>query len=137
MFTASGDVLNSAIATLEGVARDALPRIAEASCTRIARVIDEQFADETDPYGAPWQAHSEATVARWGEHAILTLSGEMHSSAQVTSSGASIHVRVDGPSQFHQTGTENMVERPIVPDDGSIPAAYEDAIAEAAREVLP
>jgi len=47
--------------------------------------------------------------------------------------GAGVAITIDDPAKFHQTGTVNMVARPILPY-GGFPAPWNAAIKQAASE---
>lgn len=120
------------IRALGKVPSRAAPKAADA----IRGLLDEQFAAQVGPYGAAWAPHSEATVKRWGEHAILDLSGALKSLDVRPSGGAGITVTLGAPyGQFHQTGTSRMPARPILPYAG-LPAKWSAAIKDACSEAF-
>lgn len=111
-------------------------QMAAPAAERISDLIDDQFSSGTDPYGAAWEAHAPATVARWGEHPVLELSGALRGSVDVQPmGGAGIAVTLDEVGQFHQTGTARMPARPILPVAG-LPPSWEDALSQAAAETF-
>ena len=103
-------------------------RAAGDASDSIKSLIAEQFAAEADPYGNAWAPHAESTVKRWGEHAILDLTGELKSFSVRPSGGAGITVTLGADwGRFHQTGTRNMPRRAVLPYAG-LPARWSDAI---------
>lgn len=127
---------------LASIARSikALSRVPSKAASQAAGdikgLIAEQFAGEADPYGNAWASHSGATVKRWGEHAILDLSGAMKSIDVRPSSGAGITVTLGADyGRFHQTGTRNMPRRAVLPYAG-LPARWSDAIRAACEDAF-
>lgn len=111
-------------------------RMAGPAADRISDLLDEQFAAQSDPYGNAWEPHAEATVARWGEHPVLELTGALRGSVDVQPmGGAGIAITLDDVAQFHQTGTSRMPARPVLPYAG-LPAAWDDALSQAAAETF-
>ena len=120
--------LNAAAVTIRAL--EGMPQLmAEIGAEKIAGVIDQQFESGVDPYGDPW-----ADLVIGGPSHLQDTEG-MRRSVQVSASNGSIQVFIDDPSGFHQTGTVNMVDRPILPSDaGDMPPGYELALLQAARE---
>jgi hypothetical protein len=107
-------------------------RAATDASERIAELIEEEFAGQSDPYGDAWATHQQATIDRWGSHDILTLTGDMRSGVTVQPmAGAGISVTFDQDyAVFHHTGTRNMVPRPVLPLE-TMPATWAAALEEA------
>lgn len=113
-------------------------RASAAVADNLEEVILEQFAAQADPYGNPWAEHAESTVERWGEHAILDLTGEMIGTLEVAPMpGAGVSVSIDMPAGAHQTGWDGPQgsgpARPILPQ-GPFPATWRAAVDEALDE---
>lgn len=67
-------------------------------CAEIVRKkVADNFNQGATATGSPWPAHAPATVARYGPHPLLILTGKMSQAAVLD--GASGHVeRIDGNS---------------------------------------
>lgn len=116
-------------------------RAASEASDRIAALIEEEFAAQSDAYGNPWAPHKPATIARWGEHDILTLSGVMRDHVTVAPMrGAGISITFDEDyAGWHHVGTRYMVRRPVLPLEtmpATWTAALEEAYANAFDEVM-
>lgn len=137
----SGDIskmgqLAQRVADLATVPSRASRRVA----TEIAGLIEEEFQAETDPYGNAWRPHAPATIARWGEHPILHLSGAMHGGIRVAPmTGAGISITVPHPGAPHQTGWQGPQgsgpARPILPS-GKMPSRWAGAIKAAIADEI-
>lgn len=113
-----------------------VPSQAAASASaKIKELIDAEFAGQMDPYGRPWAPHKPATVKRWGQHAILDLSGKMKAGVTVAPmQGAGVAVTFDQDyAEHHMTGTANMVPRQVLPTN-TLPASWNAALSEAVEE---
>lgn len=112
-------------------------RVAQEASGDVRRLLFEQIAAQTDPYGAAWAPHKESTLKRWGEHPVLDLTGDMIGGIDVApSAGAGINITLgEKYSAFHQTGTRYMPARPILPDRG-IPESWVSAIREASSNAF-
>ena len=113
-------------------------RAATAAVTEIQSHVNAQFAGGFDPYGNAWAGHSSATVARWGEHPVLDLSGDLAGGVTVAPTrGSGIKVSVDAPyGVFHQIGTSNMPARVILPDNRGLPDQWRRSIADACEKAF-
>jgi hypothetical protein len=107
-------------------------RAAAESSESIADLIEQEFASQSDAYGNAWAPHAPATVRRWGEHDILTLSGAMREHVTVRPmAGAGISITFDEDyAVYHHTGTRYMSRRPVLPQE-TMPATWEAALEEA------
>jgi hypothetical protein len=115
-------------------------RAARRIATEIAGLIEEEFQAQADPYGNAWQPHAPATVRRWGEHDILTLSGAMRSSVQVAPmQAAGVSITLNHPGEDHQTGWSGPQgsgpARPVLPY-GTMPARWTEAINAAVDDTV-
>lgn len=113
---------------------DVPAKVAEKGAEAIAEQIDQQFASGTDAYGNAWAPHAPATVARWGEHPILELTGALRGEVDVHPlPGTGIAIELGELASLHQSGTSRMPARPILPS-GTFPAAWREALEQAAAE---
>ncbi len=126
----------AAVKRMQGALRKLSAVPSQAASEAAAAIKDlwhQSTASGTDPYGNAWEPHAESTVARWGAHDLLDLSGDMISGLDVTpAQGAGIVASFSSPypAAFHQVGTKNMPARKVLPDTG-IPDTWERAIADA------
>jgi hypothetical protein len=116
-------------------------RAAKPVSRAIALLIEEEFADGTDPYGTAWKPLAPATLAM-GRHAPpLTDTAAMRKSVRVAPlPSAGIGITIDHPAAPHQTGwsgTQNSgPARQILPARAELPESWDDAIEKAVtREV--
>lgn len=101
-----------------------------------------RFETETDPNGAPWAKHSEATKARYpkdGNQRILDRSGTMleslasraYDNTAVVGFSAVASTSGDVYAAYHEFGTKKMPRRGILfsnPDTGEISRSDEVAV---------
>lgn len=82
--------------------------------------VEQSFRKEVDPYNQKWAKLSPATIdykQRQGYPLkILTRTGVMRRSPQVSVDRKSVKITVAFPSQFHQRGTRKMPKRQILPE---------------------
>lgn len=128
--------LETAYKSLRGL-EDLIPSIAAEAIPEIARLIEEQFEQGHDPYGKPWAPLRPATLAKGRHPPPLTDTGYMRESVYVTATSDGLRITVDGPSFFHQHGTDRMRARPILPDkQARLPESWERAIDDAAARAV-
>lgn len=115
---------------------DVPAQAAKSASKRIGDLIEEQFAQGTDPYGRPWAALRPYTLAKGRTPPPLTDSGAMRESVEVKPmAGAGIEVTMGVDyATFHQTGTGNMAQRQILPQSGGFPRSWSKAIDESVAE---
>lgn len=127
--------MSNAIAELERVA-DSLAELAVVPARAAAGAADsingllaDQFAGGHDPYGDAWADLLDSTVKRkGGDTRILIRTGEAEAETKARpTSGAGIEITTKDYMSYHQTGTEHMTARPVLPGDG-LPDEWEDAI---------
>ncbi len=106
---------------------------ASAVSKSIAAQINAQFDSGQDPYGRKWAALRPATLRRGRRPPPLTDTGAMRDSVRVSPApGAGVTITIGAEyARFHQTGTVNMAQRPILPH-GGFPRGWSGAIQEAA-----
>ena len=118
--------LAATLAELEGIPS----RIAAECADGITEQIRQQFDAGCDAYGNPWEPLLPSTVRRKrGDTRILRRTDKL--SSQTTAhptGGAGIEITSLPEGQFHQGGTRNMDPRPILPDGGDLPTAWEEII---------
>jgi phage gpG-like protein len=129
--------MNAGIAALATITRalNELARVpsqaAPAAAEAIEDLIQKEFDDGTDPYGAAWAPLEPATVAKGRGAPPLTDSGELRNTSVVASRGAGITIELgESYGAFHQVGARNMVARPILPT-GPLPTEWSAAIKRA------
>jgi hypothetical protein len=113
-------------------------RAAADASERIQALIDEEFANEADPYGTGWAQLADATVERKGHDAILYDTGTLRDTVRVRPlPGAGIAIELEDYAGFHQTGAprNNMPARPVLPGEG-MPDTWSDAIKAAAEQAF-
>lgn len=115
---------------------DVPAQAAKSASERIGDLIEEEFAQGTDPYGRPWAALRPYTLAKGRKPPPLTDSGAMRESLTVRpTAGAGIEVTMGVDyATFHQTGTRHMAQRQILPQSGGFPSAWSKAIATSVAE---
>lgn len=131
------------MATLEGLAaalRDLgkVPsQAARQASADIAGLIEQEFDEGLDPYGAAWEALAESTTAKGRTPPPLTDERTLRDNTDAYPlSGAGIGITLGADyGIFHQTGTRNMPARPILPD-GDLPYAWRDMIDNAVQEAV-
>lgn len=106
-------------------------RVSADAAEVVESLLAQQFAEERDPYGTPWEPHAESTVKRWGEHPILDLTGDMKDVSVRPLPGSGVGITLGAPySRFHQTGTAHMPPRPILPDGRGLPPDWVAALSQ-------
>lgn len=78
-----------------------------------------------DPMGIPWAPLKPSTLEGRRRRNIqgikpLIATGKMRSSLRLVRDGNSVRLLIDKPGGYHQTGTKNMVARPLFPGGGSL-----------------
>lgn len=123
----SGDPLAGLRRTLGQLAK--VPsQASQAVATELTKLLQQEYAAGTDPYGKQWAALKPSTLARGRRPPPLDATGRMKSSTKaVPLSGGGVGLVADSPANFHQSGTRKMAKRMILPDKG-LPAAWKQAI---------
>ncbi len=123
--------LEELLRDVEGLARE----VNKAAADGIRKEIERQYTQGVDPYNEAWADLAPSTIARGRSAPPLTDTGEMKRGTTVRGVGGvgGIRVRINKPSNpmvplFHQQGTENMPARKLVPDNGELSPAWEQAI---------
>jgi hypothetical protein len=113
-------------------------RAARGAAEEINRLIGDQFATATDPYGGAWEALMDSTVRRkHGDTRILIRSGAMRDETYARpAGGAGLEVVSVPYGSYHQTGTEHMARRAVLPDEGELPEAWEEAVERAIEKAF-
>jgi Phage virion morphogenesis family len=98
--------------------------------------LAEEFDAGRDPYGDAWEPLAQATIDRGRTPPPLTDTGAMRHSVQVRPTrGSGVSVTLSHPAEDHQTGWSGPQgdgpARPILPDRGGLPEAWEHAIEDA------
>lgn len=93
-------------------------RAASAASERISGLLAEQFAGGFGPEG-DWDPLLESTIRRKGGDArILIRSGEAQANTFARpAQGAGIEIQTLDYMSYHQSGTQHMAARPILPED--------------------
>jgi hypothetical protein len=111
---------------------------AKSASTKIAKLIQEQFDRGEDSYGDGWANLAATTLARGRHPPPLTDTGALRNSITVyPTKGAGIEIAVGMDyGRFHQTGTQFMPARKILPDKGELPQEWEDAIEKSVSDAM-
>lgn len=112
-------------------------RATAEAATEITKELKKEFAAGRDPYGKNWAALRPSTIKRGRKPPPLTASGALRDGTEaVPMRGAGIMITVGEPyGVFHQTGTKNMVARPILPSK-SFPKTWLKAITDATKKAF-
>ena len=106
----------------------AINKVSQEASVKIKSLVLQEFDNSTDPFGNTWMPNKTNTQT-------LVRTGAMRSSLTVESFGREITAKINLPADYHQTGTINMVARPILPID-SIPPSWEEAINRIVQQIL-
>jgi len=128
--------MSNAIADLNRLAdaladlSDVPSRAARGAAERINGMLAEEFASAHSADGEPWAPLMASTIRRKGGDArILIRSGETRDNTYARPlPGSGIEISSTEAAGYHQSGTSNMVARPILPDTGELPPEWEEAI---------
>jgi hypothetical protein len=108
-------------------------QVATDASKRIAALIEEEFEQGKDPYGRNWAPLKPATLRKGRRPPPLTDTHTMRDSVRVAPlPGSGIAITIDDPANIHQTGSRDMVARPILPRAG-FPASWSGAIRDATQ----
>lgn len=122
------------LAELEGIPS----RISREVSDGINAEIKREFDSGSDPYGRPWAPLLPSTVRRkGGDRRILRRTDAL--SAQTVArptSGAGVEVTSLDYGQHHQTGTQHMVARKVLPDGPNLPSSWTKVIETAAENAF-
>ncbi len=112
-------------------------RISAPAADLVSGFIAQQFDEQRDPYGEPWEGHAESTVRRWGEHPILDLGGDLKDVDVSPLPGSGVGITLGAEyGRFHQTGTSAMPARRILPDNRGLPAQWSAALRDLAQNEM-
>lgn len=105
-------------------------RIAGEVAEGINELIQEEFVSGSDPYGNAWAPLRPSTVRRKGGDTRIMRQSDDLSSGTVAraSSGAGIEISSLEYGGYHQGPTSNRVARPVLPDGGELPEAWQEVI---------
>jgi len=117
-------------------------KVAVVAAPKLTRLLQQQFRRGEDPYGRPWAPLRPSTLARGRRPPPLTDTRRLRDGTKATpypGGRAGIRLKVGRPyGYFHQVGFRvgrtRVPPRRILPQFG-MPAAWREALAEAAREV--
>lgn len=114
-------------------------RVAARVSEEIAAEVQVEFDAGTDPYGDLWAPLSPVTEARGRTAPPLTDSSKMRDGIRVAPlPAAGVGITVPFPGGVHQTGwagkSGDGPARPILPDRGVLPEAWEDVIFHACED---
>lgn len=119
-----------------------LNKVGGAAIKAIDKELKHQYDAGVDPYNEAWAELALSTISRGRTPPPLSDTEEMrrHSKAMTIGGIKGIRVKIDKPSKpdvpsFHQSGTENMPARKLVPDKG-LPKTWELAVTVAASRVV-
>ena len=134
----SGDFaeLAKVIKSLGNVAKDSIPTIAIKGAVEINKVVEQQFASGTDPYGRSWADLKASTVKKGRKPPPLTASGRMRRMAKaVPSAKGTITEKIPFPAPIHQAGSAQMAARVLVPH-GLLPRSWSEPLQRVGVEVI-
>jgi phage gpG-like protein len=129
-----------------GALADRLGDLARVPSRVAARVADDleaevqaEFDAGADPYGTPWAPLAPYTLAKPRHPPPLTDTGAMRDSLRIAPmAGAGVEITIDHPAAPHQTGWSGRQgwgpARPILPDRGALPPAWQAIIADACED---
>jgi len=124
--------LRRTLAALAKVPAQAAPEAAKG----ISKLLQQEYAQGTDPYGKQWAELKASTLARGRRPPPLTASGQMRRGTKAKPmSGAGIALEAPSPANYHQSGTHVMAKRMILPDKG-LPAAWRAEIDSAVKKTI-
>lgn len=108
-------------------------RIAGEVADGITEEIRQQFDRGCDPYGTPWAPLKPQTVRRKGGDKRVLRRGDVLSSETIArpTAGAGVEITSVEYGMRHQGGTVHMVARPVLPDGGELPEAWQEVIGDA------
>lgn len=111
---------------------------ATAAAKSIGKLIDEEFSAGDNPYGKAWAALRPATIATGRRPPPLTDTGKMRAGVKVKAAqNAGIVITVDADyAKFHQTGTDRMAQRAILPAGKELPDDWQEAIEDAFEKAV-
>ena len=111
---------------LEAISRGGLQKqCATAFANETVKLMVDEFNQQRDPYGKPWAPRKRPpdwAIRAFGlmqdDHRLLDKSGKMIDSLRAKPlANGNVKVTMRPYAQFHQTGTDKMVARKLVPDD--------------------
>lgn len=111
-------------------------KLAKAFAPLLDKRIQEQFNNETDPYGKPLAPLKPSTIRRkGGDSRILRRTNEMQASTYVYAPGGKLVIRYGDKAQYAQDGEPDEREpRHVAPAYG-IPKTWNDDLKKAAEIV--
>lgn len=102
----------------------------------INRLLKQEYANGTDPYGKAWAPLKPSTIAKGRRPPPLTASGTMRAGTVAKPMpGGGIQLEAPSPANFHQYGTKVMAKRAILPDKG-LPATWKAEIDKAVQAAI-
>ncbi len=114
-------------------------RIASEVADGISVLVAKEFASGTDPYGNAWAPLLPSTVRRkGGDRRILRRSDALASDTFARpTSGSGIEIESLPYGGVHQVGDgSRMVARPVLPDGGELPDAWQEVIETATEKAF-
>lgn len=113
-------------------------KLAKVFAPMLDKRLQDQFNNETDPYGKPWDPLAESTIRRKkGDARILRRTNEMQASTYVHAPGGKLVIRYGDKAKYAQDGDPGRGNRPprhVAPAHG-IPKPWNDDLKHAAAIV--
>lgn len=112
-------------------------QISKEVSEEITKELKKEYARGTDPYGKVWAPLKPSTLKRGRRPPPLTDTGKMRDGTKaVPLPGAGVAVVVGAEyGKYHQTGTERMAARPILPDRG-MPRTWREIVKRVAGNAI-
>lgn len=126
--------LADTLAELEGIPSRITSEVADS----INEDLRAQFDAGLDPYGAAWAPLLPSTVRRKaGDRRILRQTDTLRDETIARpTSGAGIEITSVEYGGYHQGPTADRVARPILPQEGELPKAWQEAIGDASSKAF-
>lgn len=123
--------LERLIAGLEQLATSGVDGVAAELEPEFQQVVDDQYAEGRGPDGATW-----APLKRSGRPSHLQDTLAMSGASRALKGVKGITVTIPRPANFHQSGTERMEARKLVPDGEPLPGRWGEVARETATAVI-
>ena len=122
--------LAALIGNLSELAENGSAAVAAKLEPALQQVIESEYEQGHGPDGQQWAHKAD------GSPSHLQKSGDMRRSSNAVKGVSGVTVRIPKPGGFHQSGTERMPARPLVPAGESLPPDWQKAAEDAARAVI-
>ena len=112
-------------------------QVAKDVSIELNKELQKEYVQGTDPYGKSWAPLKPSTLKKGRRPPPLTDTGKLKSGTRALPlPGAGVAVVVGAPyGAYHQTGTERMAARPILPDRG-MPPKWREIVTRVASKAI-